>query len=333
MFKQTVLTVCCIAAILGWSLTAVNAGMVTGNGLAGGKDAKIIGVKAAMEAKFELGDVKPKIVVVFAGRQQLNSELVEGVAAVFDKDIIYGCEGYSPITEQGNLPDKSNADGAAVLAIGGDVDVSVASADTRDKSPVDGLDNNVGYYNCGKKIGEKLKAEAHSGNGGKLLFTFGDQHVGNNQAYVDGLQSVLGEDFAIIGAAAGSSGSREIVAGEIVKATNVGVLLRGDFKLGLCTRKDSSREGLVNSAREAFTGALKNAEGNAKFLFVFDCGGRRGSLHGNGDLTNEFKAMKSVAGDLPMFGFYGGGEIGHADVGEPARGVGNSISACAVIEK
>ena len=46
--------------------------------------------------------------------------------------------------------------------------------------------------------------------------------------------------------------------------------------------------------------------------------------------AKEVEAMKAVAGDIPIFGFYGSGEIGHKDNDSPARGVGYSIAACAI---
>jgi hypothetical protein len=40
--------------------------------------------------------------------------------------------------------------------------------------------------------------------------------------------------------------------------------------------------------------------------------------------------MKTAAGDTPLFGFYGSGEIGHRKNGEASCGDGYHISVCAI---
>jgi hypothetical protein len=308
--------------------------ILTGSGLSGLVDGAKAGEKAAKAAQKAFGPGKPKLVLVFAGRKQLTPDMVKSVASVFPEEIIYGCEGYSPLTHEGNLAGAHESDGVAVLALGGKINVFTATADTKDMTQVQGQEPEMaGFYNSGKKLGEALKDSIPTCSKGKILLTFGDQHVGQNIPYLAGLTSVLGDDVSIVGAAAGDSNAKEIVKGKIVTATNVGILLTGDFKLGLATRKDNSKEGLVNSADEAFTKALNGGKDKASLIFVFDCGGRRGSLNENGDLEKELDAMKALAGNCGIFGFYGGGEIGHADNDSPAKAVGWSISTCALIEK
>lgn len=308
--------------------------ILTGSGLCGLADGAAAGEKAAKAAKKAFGPGKPKIVLVFAGRKQLTEDMVKSVASVFPEEIIYGCEGYSPLTHEGNLPGSHSSDGVAVLALGGMIDVFTAIADTKDMTPVEGHKPKMaGFYNSGKKLGEALKDSIPTCSKGKVLLTFGDQHVGHNIPYLAGLTSVIGADVAIVGAAAGDSKAKEIVKGKIVTAENIGILLTGDFKLGLATRNDKSKEGLVKSASDAFSKALNGGKDKASLIFVFDCGGRRGSLNKNGDLEKEFDAMKAVAGNSDIFGFYGGGEIGHADNDSAAKAVGWSISTCALIEQ
>jgi len=40
--------------------------------------------------------------------------------------------------------------------------------------------------------------------------------------------------------------------------------------------------------------------------------------------------MKQAAGDIPIFGFYGSGEIGSKDNVSPSKGVGYHLVVCAV---
>jgi small ligand-binding sensory domain FIST len=65
------------------------------------------------------------------------------------------------------------------------------------------------------------------------------------------------------------------------------------------------------------------------WMLAFDCGGRRGKLGAN--VPKELEAMKAVAGDVPIFGFYGSGEIGRVDADTASRGDGYHLSATAII--
>jgi len=240
---------------------------LAGNGLSDAKDAKEAGAGAARLARESLGKHAAKVVIVFAGRKQTSPEMVAGVATVFPKDIIYGCEGYGPVTQDGNLNDN----GVAVIAIGGDVAITAAAS----AGVGQGRER---YLNCGKALGETLKDAATKANKGKVLLTFGDQHVGDNKHFVEGLKSVLGEKFPIIGAAAGGAGNKEIVKGEIVKGTNVGILMAGDFELGLAREGGKGGEGFIKASGDAFQRAVGKKKDDLVMSFVFDCGGRRGQM-------------------------------------------------------
>ena len=53
----------------------------------------------------------------------------------------------------------------------------------------------------------------------------------------------------------------------------------------------------------------------------------------NGNFPAELAAMKEAAGQIPLFGFYGNGEIGHKNNDTAPRGVANHISTCAISTK
>jgi hypothetical protein len=289
-----------------------------GNGLSNLPDAKAAGAEAATQAKAALGDTTPKLVLVFDGpkvEHKDKDEMLEGVASVFDRAIVYGCNGYAPLTQDGN-------DGAvAVMAVGGDVNVTVAAAEVEGKE-------DEHYVACGKQIGETLKQAAAVGEG-KLLLLFGACHIPANDKLVDGVCSVLGEKFPIAGGAA----FQDVVYQQArpITGINLGILLTGDFQCGFAVKKDMSPQGLIDSAGEAFTEALGDAKEKAAVVFAFDCGGRRGKM--KADVPKELAAMKTAAGDVPIFGFYGSGEIGCPDNDSAPCGVGYSISACAVSKK
>jgi hypothetical protein len=292
-----------------------------GTGLSGSADAEEAGRVAATAAKTQLGETPPKAVIVFAGRKQLTPELLKGVGSVFKAGMIYGCEGYGPLTSQGNLDAKKDADGVAVLAVGGDISVATVNEKVAGKEPQD-------FVACGEAIGRKLEALNDPKLPGKVILTFGNQHVGDNAHYVKGLTSVLGHDIMLVGAAAGDGEAKEIVAGNIVQGENVCVLIQGDFTVKSAVETGQGKDGLIASAGKAMTSAFQ-ADQKPLLVFIFDCGGRRGDLLANEVLDDEHAVMKKVAGEVPLFGFYGGGEIGTPN-GKAPVGVGYHIATCVI---
>jgi hypothetical protein len=273
------------------------------------------GADAAAAAKEALGGADAKVVLVFdsVGKQvEQKQKLLDGVGSVFDKSIIYGCSSYSPLTQYGN-------DGSVgVMALGGNVKVTTAVADRAN-----------GYEACGKKIGQNISDVEMPKAAGKLLLLFGDCHVAENDKLVTGVKGVLGEKFPIVGGA--SAGDFLYYQGRIVRKSNLGILLTGDFQCSFSTKKDNSPEGLITSARDAFEQTMGKKKDDTALALVFDCGGRRGKMGDN--LPRELEAMKSVAGSVPIFGFYGSGEIGPVDNDSPALGVGYHLAVCSIFTK
>ena len=314
-----------LVAVFALTVSSAFAGPAKGfkfsTGISANPDGKVSGLEAAKKAKEGLGDKAAKLVLIFSGRKQLNQGMIDSVATVFEKKIIFGCEGYSPLTKQTNFHDQNvQANGVAILAVAGDINISIASAHTVQ----DG-----GYEKAGIKIGSELKAALNSDDSGKFLVTFGDQHVGGPSAgLVKGLRQELGKTFPIVGAAAGQGNAKEIVAGEIVDNTNVGVLISGEFMLGVAT--SGYKEDLPTTTKYAISSALSQSKGKPVMAFLFDCGGRRGKMFGQKQLKAEFDTMKSSLGDTPFFGFYGGGEIGPVDQNSPSKGVGFSVATAII---
>jgi len=314
-------------ALIGGMLQAQ--ALKTGVGMSELTDAQAAGAEAAAMAKAMLGDAPAKVVIVFAARAQVRPELVEGLAKHFDKQLIYGCEGYSPLTNKGNFDALGHTipHGVAVLALGGDAAVTVVS-----EPVLPGADNAARFTASGEKLGLALQSAARQEAKSRLVLMFGNQHVGDNQPLVTGFYKGLGESLTVpvVGAAAGGQDAKEIVKGEIVKGVNVAVLVSGayDFGVGLA----GGGGDLVQKAEEAFAAATK-AHGNKPLVaFVFDCGGRRGDMVKQKTIAAEFEAMRKAAPDAMLFGFYGGGEIGTADKQERSRGVGFHIAVATLYE-
>jgi hypothetical protein len=304
-----------VFAVLALIVNGCGRSLSAGTGQSMLKDPAQAGVEAAVGAREALGGADAKVVLVFDNvgkRVEEKQKLLDGVGLVFDRSIIYGCSSYSPLTQHGN-------DGSVgVLALGGNVKVATAVAD---------LEN--GYEACGKQIGESLQKVEMPEAGGKVLLLFGDCHVPENDKLVGGVKGVLGEKFPIVGGA--SAGDFLYYNGQIVRKSNLGILLIGDFKCSFSTKKDNSPEGLITSARDAFEQSMGQQKNDAALAIVFDCGGRRGKMGDN--LPKELEAMKSVAGSVPIFGFYGSGEIGPVDNDSPSRGVGYHLAVCSIFAK
>jgi len=283
-------------------------------------DAEKAGTEAAKQAKKALGKVKPKLVLAFAIPNKFDqAKALAGVTSVFDAGIVYGCSSYNAITEAGN------AGTIGVLALGGDICVTPVLADLENKD----------FAACGKKIGEGLKKAAAVKADGKVVILIGDCHVPTNDKVVKGISGVIGEKIPVVGAAA--MGGTTYCKGKVVgKAKNLGILITGDFLVGCSTLnkgpKDVHANPLVAAAGQAFKDAVGKNKDHTAVVFAFDCGGRRGKM--GKDRPEELKAMQAIVGKkMPICGFYGSGEMGPKACGQPSKGVGYHISACAIINK
>jgi hypothetical protein len=298
--------------------------LVAGVGQSALAEARAAGLQAALAAKAGLGDTPAKLVVVFAARRQVVPELVAGVGEVFDAKLIHGGEGYSPVSGAGNFTDQGHniANGVAVLALGGALEVTVATDAVR---PDDKAER---FVLNGQRLGEQLKPAASKPAKGRLLFTFGNQHVGDNQPMVGGLLKALGENLPAVGAANGGPTAKEIVAGKIVTGVNVVVLLRGEFTLGVAMATPGGD--LVAKTGDALKTACAARTGTPALVLMFNCGGRRGELVKQQKLADEFAKMKELVPTAPLFGLYGGGEVVTERCGVAAKGVGYSVATAAL---
>jgi hypothetical protein len=86
-------------------------------------------------------------------------------------------------------------------------------------------------------------------------------------------------------------------------------------------------ESTLGAAQDALAEAVASLGGApAQGLLVFDCSGRRGVLHDA--VKDEWRRMRAGAGDVPIAGFYGNGEIARI---RGANGYHNqTIVACAI---
>lgn len=299
----------------GCGQTAQTSALFVGNGLSELIDPAKAAAEAAAKAKASFGKSEPKVVLVFDSFETdpvQKEKMLNKVAEVFDPSIIYGCSAYDAITQE------SNKGKIGVLALGGNIDVAAAISDLTD-----------GHNACGQRIGQALKEKSQTQTKGKLLILLGSCHVPSDNDLTLGAAEVLGESIPIIGGAA-SAGEDVYYQGKFVPGQkNLGILITGDFQCGFSMVKEDGKEATIASAGKAFTSAANSTDTeNIKLMFVFNCGGRRGAM--GDDLPMELMEMKKVSGQIPIFGFYGSGEIGKTDNNTPSRGDGFHLAVCAL---
>ncbi len=275
-------------------------------------DPAAAGTEAATLARKQLQGAPAKLVLVF-DRTTDPARLCQAVSKVFDPKIVFGCTGYGPITRDGNQGT------VGVLAISGSVNTTVVRA------PV----HNDDYAATGRAIGQALQTAEIPKGPGQLLMLIGKCHVPANDELVAAVRGVLGDTFPIVGGAASNS---ELVyyQGQAYPDSNLGILLTGEFTCGLATQGGRNKDDILNTAHQAVQQAIGSPSDTPPpaVVFAFNCGGRRGVL--GQDLPAELDAIRKPLGTVPLFGFYGSGEIGPPQTGQPARGVGFHIAVCAL---
>lgn len=270
--------------------------------------------EAAGKAKQALGGAEPKLVLVYDALKDAEG-VMKGVARVFNPAVVYGCPGGGVLTRE------SNTGTIAVLAVAGDVQVVAASAELKDDPE-----------GCGKRVGENLKPllAGIPADQTRVTLFFGQCNANINDSIVAGVQEVLGENIILVGGA--QIGDVAYYQGKAIPDSNIAVVLAGDFDCSVAREVGLEKEGVVPAARAAAERALEGVRDRAVFLFTFSCVGRMTNM--GEDVPEELAAVNAVTGgDLPLFGFYAGGEIGHEKNGEPAVGVGGNISLCAILKK
>lgn len=281
-------------------------------GVAALSDPLRAGAQAAFRARQDLGEQRASLALVFDSVDRTEAakrKLLDGVGWFFDGAVVYGCEGFGPLTQ------KSASGTVGVLAIGEDVAVTSASA------PIAG-----GHRECGVAIGKALKAAVDRSKApGKLVVLLGDCHVPADDDVAAGVQSVLGSTVRVVGGSAPLKGF-VYERGQVKSGICQGILLSGNFEVGCATLSGQGIDGIVEAARKACSQAVGTSASVTSLVLAFDCVSRKQALGASADLE---RAALTLAG-VPLYGFYGSGEIGPTDDAQPSRGVGGSVAVCAI---
>lgn len=222
--------------------------------------------EAAREAVDRLGDRKPSILFAFSSIKYNQEDVLAGIKSVVPSVPVVGGSAAGEITSWATVYDAIN-----IMAIASDPSTSLDFA--RDKSL--GASQIKFTVGCGTGVSkDSFKAGALSAksvvknNNGKkpdLFVMLPDGMTGNGAAIVEGVKSVLGKNFPIIG---GSSGddyrfkkTYEYCGDRVLSDAVVGIGLSGDFSFGFGIRHGWEPVGLpltVTKARDTTLQEIDN---------------------------------------------------------------------------
>ncbi|MFA6564988.1 MAG: FIST N-terminal domain-containing protein [Verrucomicrobiia bacterium] len=303
-----VLAFCCV------SVWAADDALVFKTAAASGENAAEAGKKAATELKAAFGGTAPKAVLVMDSFEDVAAKkaMLDGVASVLPKEILFGGASYGGFTQRGSV----NDDGVVLLGIGGDgIGVEAALAEkmgaaglTMEKD----LEKLTATLNrAGEQLAKQLPLDR-----GALMLLISDAHSPKNQLLLDGVQKVAGKKLPITGGSVNKNAGQNWVyfRGAAHTDSAIALLLTGSFKVTQTGRQAKTNEAVIETAREGSASVLKSAPAKPFAVLAFNCGGRKGKLK---RLEDELEAIQTSLGkELPLFGTYCAGEYGPADISE-----------------
>lgn len=280
---------------------------------ASGEDPAATGKKAATELKAAFGEAALSAVLVMDSFEDLENKqaMLEGVASVLPKEILFGGTSYGGFTQAGSI----DYDGVVLLGIGG-VGVSPALVEKMGAAGLtmeSDLDKLTAALN---QAGEKLAGQLPNLERGNLLLLISDAHSPKNQLLLDGVQKVAGKKLPITGGSVNKNAGQNWVYfhGRPYTDSAIALLLTGSFQAAQTGRQAKTNEAVIETASEGSAMILKSAPKMPIALLAFNCGGRMGKLN---RLEDELEAIQASAGkDLPIFGAYCAGEYGPADLSD-----------------
>jgi hypothetical protein len=269
--------------------------------------------KAAAEAlKKALGQTRPHLVIMTEcyDDKALKEKALSAVASVFGEKTVVGTANYGSFTQAGTM----DSDSVCLLAIGGDgIAVSTAMVE---KMGAAGLSMEADKDKLAEKLraaGASLAEKLPKPADGRIMIVFADAHSPKNQFFIEGIQTVIGKDFPIVGGSACKNAGMNWLyyGGKMHTDSAVAVMLAGDFNVELAGRQAQSNDKVIATAREGSAEAAGKLKSKPIALLAFNCAGRLGKLD---DPADELKAIKASVGEqIPIYGNYFAGEFGPAD--------------------
>jgi len=214
------------------------------------RNPKSTAFQAATEAVEDLSGNKPDIFFVFSSVAYNQKAVLEGVNQVADGTMVVGCSAAGEIS-----PQASDHESVVVMAM---------------SAPK--MNFSVGKSNGVSKDSFKAGADAAKATlkaAGKkkfdLFIMIADGMTGNGADIVKGVQSVLGENFPIIGGSAGDDyrfeKTYEYFGDKVLTDSVIGIGLSGDFKFGFGIRHGWEPVGLPMTVTEAEGTVIKKIDG------------------------------------------------------------------------
>lgn len=287
--------------------------------------------QAIDQALKNFGAAQPKLVLVFEnfGRR---SGMMKGLAKVGDIPMIGVYTGGYPTLGLAGFPERGKKTGIIVMALGGDVEIQTATLDNikmpikdwewkKQKNP-DGTpwsDEKIAEER-GKSIeqhqawGEELAGKLQVREGKTNLFLqLGCQHVPRMTWITDGCKKVFPASVHYIGIAAADHGGVYTSFKDYKGDRLLGIMISGDFDVaeaGSAAEIDKKQVDQLAVWREKIEQTSKELGGKPDAAFIVGCAGWHNKLEEKCAITNE------LLGGVPVFGAFGGGEIGHYKTGD-----------------
>lgn len=180
------------------------------------------GAEACKQAMAQAGE-KANLIIVFSTVAHDQKKMLEGVRSVSKEVTLVGCSDSGEITGEGVTSKQ-----VVVMALNTDLEWIVGIGKGADKDS----------FKAGKEAAEKVKKKAQESP--SLFVMFLDGLAENGAAAVRGVQSILGENFPIMGGSAGDDfafqKTFQYYNDQVLTNAVVGVGIAGKFSFGVGVR-------------------------------------------------------------------------------------------------
>ena len=240
------------------------------------------GEEACQKAIGEAGG-KADLIIVFSTVAYEQKEVIEGVRSVSKEIPLVGCSDAGEITTQG-----PTSKSVAVMALQAtDMKFTIGVGHGADKDS----------FSAGKEAAQSAKDKAKEPF--LLFIMFLDGLAENGAAAVRGAQSILGENFPIMGGSAGDDflfkKTYEYCDDQVLTNTVIGVGLSGKFSFGVGVRHGWEPIGLPMKATKSQGGKLIEIDNRPALSIYEDYFGKKAE-----DLTKEPIARMAYTYPLGM---------------------------------
>jgi hypothetical protein len=227
-----------------------------GVGFSANKDSHQAGYEACSLAMKKAGIEKPDVIMAFSSSELNQNELVHGINEASGKAPLIGCSDAGQITNDG--PSQG---GIAVMAI---------KSDSMKFTPGTGGQIANGAREAGAALAKDISGKI--GEPMKILIMLSDVLKGNGADIVRGAQDVLGQDFLIIGGAAGDDFKFKETSvyyyNQVFPSSIVGAGLSGNFSFGIGVRHGWTPVGLPKKVTKSNGAVVEEIDGKpAVYLY------------------------------------------------------------------